>query len=345
MFKSKVDFNAFDTKNDKVENLQQNKVRTLSKASVKKLAAAPGEKTPFHLILDYFKDDKEKPQGHFLGFGNNKKMDKHFQQVEMKSGKLDKSMSASQKEASMGEAFVKEENGKKLLCFEPAPESKVPGGKWPKILKSLKPYLNGLKAVVVIGGQAISEESTGEESTEENTDETTDTTGETTDTTGETPEDTTQEESSDTPTEESTGGDSRQYQKLSNAFDKVKAKLTEWKGQQDTKKKVNMVKPLLKNVEKLMEHVEEFINKEDTSDNDKNAATEMKGKLDTYKASLSQMDGAIDKKKGEATVKGMDDLFAKIKEEATKIKGDHNEELAGLGGTEDLSSILDELLA
>ena len=339
MFKSKVDFNAFDTNNEKVDNLEQPKVRQLSKASVKKLAATPGEKTAFHLILDYFKDDKGKAQGHFLGFGTNKKMDKHFQQVEMKSGKLDKSMSASQKEASMGEAFVKEENGKKLLCFEPAPESKIPGGKWPKILKSLKPYLNGLKAVVIVAGQSIGEESTGEEGTEETTDETTDTTVDS-------PEETTQEETSEPTTETaSTGGESPLYQKLSKAFDKIKAKLTEWKGEQDSKKKINSVKPLLNNVEKLMEHVDGFINKGDTSDADKNAATEMKGKLEGYKSSLSQMDGAIDKKKGEATVKGMDDLFAKIKEEANKIKGDHGDEISGLGGSEDLSSILDEILA
>jgi hypothetical protein len=175
MFKSKIDFNAFDTNNDKVKDLEPNKVKALAKASVKKLLAQPEVRTPFHLILDYFKDDQEKPQGHFLGLGVNKKLDKHFEQVEMKSGKLDKSMSASQKEAAMGEAYSKEENGKKILCIEPHPGVKVPKGKWAKILKGLKPYLAGAKAVVVFEGQTIGDEegdtATDEETTETGTEE------------------------------------------------------------------------------------------------------------------------------------------------------------------------------
>ncbi|MGH1334620.1 MAG: hypothetical protein ACRBFS_00725 [Aureispira sp.] len=337
MFKSKVDFNAFDTNNEKVANLEQTKIKGLSKASVKKLVAQPGERTPFHLVLDYFKDDKDKPQGHFLCFGVNKKMDKHFQQVEMKSGKLDKSMSASQKEASMGSAFVKIDGGKKLLCLEPDAASKIPGGKWSKILKALKPYLSGLKAVISIAGEIIGEEDSDDQTTgEETTGE--DTTG--TETTG---EDTTDTSSDTAP--ETAGEESRRYKTLSKAFDKVKGKLGEWKAETDSKKKINRVKPLLKNVEKLIEHVDEFIGKEDTSESDKTAATEMKSKLDGYKTSLSQMDSTINKKKGEATVKGMDDLFAKIKEEANKIKGDHGDELSSLGESDDLAGILEELLA
>lgn len=193
MFKSKVDFNAFDTKNEKVKNLEETKVKALSKNSVKKLLNNPDTRTPFHLILDYFKDDKGKGLGHFVGFGVNKKLDKHFEQVEMKSGKLDKSMSASQKEASMGEAYAKEEGGKKLLCFEPSPKSKIPSGKWPKILKGLKPFLAGAKAVVVINGTVIGDET---ELPEETTDETTDTTTDTG-----TPESAPQEDTTNTATD------------------------------------------------------------------------------------------------------------------------------------------------
>ncbi len=158
MFKSKIDFNAFYTHNDKVKDLEQSTVKALAKAAVKKLLAKPGERTSFHLLLDYFKDEKGNALGHFLGFGISKKLDKHFLQIEMKSGKLDKRISNNPKEASMGEAYIKKDGAKALLCFEPHPNSKIPAGKWPKILKSLKAYLNGIKAVVVIGGQIIGDD-------------------------------------------------------------------------------------------------------------------------------------------------------------------------------------------
>ncbi len=155
MFKSKIDFNAFDKNNKKVKDLDESKVKGLAKAGTKKLAGTEGEKTAFHLILDYFKDDKGKGLGHFLNFGENKKLSKHFEQVEMKSGKLDKSMSESPKKACMGEAYVKVVNGKKLVHIEPSAKSKIPQGQWPKILKSMKALFGGLKAVVVIGGQIL----------------------------------------------------------------------------------------------------------------------------------------------------------------------------------------------
>ena len=169
MFKSKTDFNAFDKHNEKVANVEPQKMKGLSKNAVKKLLGAPTERTSFFLILNYFQDPSGKPAGHFLDFGTNKKLAKHFEQVEMKSGKLDKSMSASQKEASMGEAYAKEENGKKLLYFEPDAASKIPSGKWTKILKELKPLINGMKAVVVLEGQVIGE---GEEDNTATTEET-----------------------------------------------------------------------------------------------------------------------------------------------------------------------------
>lgn len=158
MFKSKIDFNAFDKNNDKVKDLELTKVKALSKSASKKLQAQPETKTPFHLILDYFKDEKDKALGHFIDFGENKKLSKHFSQVEMKSGKQDKRMSANPKEAAAGHAYAKAENGKMKLYFEPDPNCKVPKGKWPKILKGLKAFLGGLKGVVVINGEVVGEE-------------------------------------------------------------------------------------------------------------------------------------------------------------------------------------------
>lgn len=173
MFKSKVKMEAFDQNNEKVQ-IEPAKQKNLCKAGVKKLTGQKGVKTSYHLILDYFKDDKGKPQGHFLDVGEHKKLTKHFEQIEMKSGKPDKRMSASQKEASAGEIYVEDKDGKTLVHFEPSPKCKIPSGKWPKIIKALKAMLGGLKGIAIIGGIVVQddEEST-EEGTEAPTDETT----------------------------------------------------------------------------------------------------------------------------------------------------------------------------
>jgi hypothetical protein len=152
MFKSKIDFNAFDKNNEKVVNVELNKLRGVSKVAVKKLLASEGERTPFYLIKDYFKDSNNKPLGHFLSFGVNKPMAKHFKDVELKSGKDDRRMSANPKEAAMGEAFVKLVNGKSVLHLEPTAKAKIPKGKWEAILKRLKPFLGGISATVVFEG-------------------------------------------------------------------------------------------------------------------------------------------------------------------------------------------------
>jgi hypothetical protein len=158
MFKSKIDFNAFDKNNKKVKGLDATKVKGSAKAGTKKLAKGKdGDKTVYHLILDYFQDDKGKGVGHFFDFGLNKKLSKHFEQVELKSGKVDKSMSESPKKACTGEAYIKEINGKKVVHIEPSEKSKVPKGQWPKILKSMKAFFGGLKAVVVIAGEVVEE--------------------------------------------------------------------------------------------------------------------------------------------------------------------------------------------
>ncbi len=171
MFKSKTDFNAFDKHHTKVPNIDIKKLKGLTKNGTKKLVANPEVQTAYHLVLDYFEDPAGKPAGHFLDFGTNKKLTKHFEQVELKSGKLDKRMSANQKEASMGAVYVKEENSKNILHFEPDPSCKVPKGKWPKILKALKPFINSMKAVVVLNGEVVGEatEETAQDSAADST--------------------------------------------------------------------------------------------------------------------------------------------------------------------------------
>jgi hypothetical protein len=158
MFKSKTDFNAFDKNNTKVADAKLAKVKGFSKAGTKKLMGKIGERTLYHLVLDYFVDDKGKVEGHFLDLGENKKLRKHFEQVEMKSGKLDKSMSETPKKACAGEIYIEEINGSKVAHFQPAETSKLTKAQWPKVLKTLKPFLNGLKAVVVLGGIVIGAE-------------------------------------------------------------------------------------------------------------------------------------------------------------------------------------------
>lgn len=169
MFKSKTEFKAFNKQIEKV-SLDLVKVRTLAKAGVKKLAAKPEERTSFHLVLNYFTDESGKAIGDFFDLGTNKRLTKHFEQVEMKPGKPKRRASKNPKEASAGEAYVREDGGKKLVCFEPSPASKIPNGKWPKILKNLRPFLAGFKGVVVIGGQVVGEELSEDEGETPNTD-------------------------------------------------------------------------------------------------------------------------------------------------------------------------------
>lgn len=158
IIKSKTDFNAFDLHNTKVANVEPKKMKGQTKAAVKKLLSNLGVRTSFFLILNYFKDDSGKPMGAFLDIGTNKKMAKHFEQVEMKSGKLDKSMAGSQKEAAMGEVYAQDKNGQHVLFFVPDDKSKIPDSKWPKILKEIRPLINNMKAFAVLNGEVIAAE-------------------------------------------------------------------------------------------------------------------------------------------------------------------------------------------
>lgn len=163
MPKSKTNFDAFDKHNTKVQDLDLMKVRATTKAQLKKVAAVLQTETPFYLILRYFLDKNDKPVGHFLDVGEHKKLSKHFEQVEIKAGKPRRRMSKNPKEACLGTVYVDEANGSKVVHFDPHPKSKIPKGKWPKILKELKPFLSGMKAVVIIDGQVVASEESEEE--------------------------------------------------------------------------------------------------------------------------------------------------------------------------------------
>ncbi len=339
MFKSKIDFNAFDKNNDKVADLELNKVKGLAKASVKKLKAQVGEHAKFHLVLDYFKDDKEKPQGHFLCFGVNKKMDKHFEQVEMKSGKLDKSMSANQKEASMGEAYVKEEAGKPILCFDPAPASKIPGGKWPKILKALKPFLNGMKAVVVIGGQEMGEEEDAGETTEETTEENTTDTAEAP--TGETAPDPSSETTEASTTEETAGEEvsSANFQKLEEAYHTFEKDFKAMKSEKDSKAQANAIEQLFRRTEKLLTAFGKFSDR--AQGKEANKTKRMQNRLGKYQEKLTTLNDKVYGAKSNATVKQMDKRFTDIIDGGGKIGQEHMQEIEE--NLPDLAKVLQEL--
>lgn len=159
MFKCKIDITAYNKKDTTAPDVELGKAKALAKAAVKKLAGKPGEKTSFFLTKDYF-ENKGKPVGHFVGFGTNKKLTKHFLMKEMK-GK-DDAVAKDAKSASTGDVYVEVVNGKNVLHFVPNDKSKVPAGQWPKLLKALKAFFAGLKAVVVLGGQVLEEEEGGE---------------------------------------------------------------------------------------------------------------------------------------------------------------------------------------
>lgn len=162
-FESKIKMNAFDKRNTKVENLKYEKVKSRTIAGTIFLSKNIGERLDYHLILGYFLGADGKTKKHFLDFGRNKNLRKHFEQVEMLSAKKDKSMAESYKEASAGEVYIKEVKGKKIIHFEPKAESKVPKGEWPKLLKKLKPFLKGMQSVVVFAGEVVSEEEDNKE--------------------------------------------------------------------------------------------------------------------------------------------------------------------------------------
>lgn len=300
MFKSKVDFNVFDKNNTKAKDLEQAKAKALAKAGVKKLQASPETTTSFHLALNYFKDDKEKSLGHFVGFGENKKLDKHFQQVEMKSGKMDKSMTSSPKEASIGSAYVKTLNGKETLCFEPDANSKIPQGKWPKILKELKAWFAGVKAVAIFDGQVV-------EDTEEEVEDTTEDT--TTDTVEEDTTNTTEEEqSTDGKEEESI---QKGKQKLTGQLGKMNVGVAEMNKAVGKAPKVK----LMGNLEKYEKALEDLVKK---ANEDGIVDEEEQAQIDEMSQKIAELRTAIEERGGRLT----EEKRQKVNDNLATIKGE-----------------------
>lgn len=158
MFKCKISLPDYDKNDKSVPNVELAKAKAIAKASVKKLSGKVGEKTDFYITKDYF-ENKGKPVGHFLALGVSKKLAKHFVMKEIKG----KGIAADTKSAATGTVCIKNIGGKDVLCFEPNPKCKIPASQWPKLLKALKAFFAGYKAVVMIEGKAIEEEPGGEE--------------------------------------------------------------------------------------------------------------------------------------------------------------------------------------
>lgn len=159
MFPCKVKIDQLDKTNKKVKDVDIKTNKGLTKGKIKKVAAQEGERTPFYYLSGYFQDNG-KAVGDFLSLGNSLKLEKHFVQHEMKKSKnslIDEKLQ-DPKKAAMGEIYVE----KSIIHFEPHEKSKIPPAKWPKILKEMKEYFSGMKAVVVIDGKVL--EAAGDES-------------------------------------------------------------------------------------------------------------------------------------------------------------------------------------
>lgn len=155
MFPCKVKIEQLDRTNKKVKDADMKANKALSKGKIKKVASQEGERTPFYYLADYF-ESNGKPVGDFLSLGNNLKLEKHFVQNEMKKSKTSLMGQKQQnpKKAAMGEVYVKDS----VIHFEPHDKCKVPESKWAKILKDLKEFFSGMKAVAVINGKVVAAE-------------------------------------------------------------------------------------------------------------------------------------------------------------------------------------------
>jgi hypothetical protein len=155
MFPCKVKVEQLDKTNKKVKDADIKANKALSKGKIKKVASQEGERTPFYYLGGYF-ENNGKPVGDFLSFGNSLKLEKHFVQNEMKKSKTSfiEEKVQDPKRAAMGEIYVE----KNVIYFEPHDKCKVPESKWPKILKDLKEYFSGMKAVAIINGKVLAAE-------------------------------------------------------------------------------------------------------------------------------------------------------------------------------------------
>lgn len=166
MFKCKISLADYDKNDKSAPNVELPLAKKLAKASVKKLATKIGEKTDFYLTKDYF-ENKGKPIGHFLAIGVSKKLAKQFVMKEMKG----KGVATDVKSAATGTVCIKNIGGVDKLCFEPNAKCKIPAAQWPKLLKALKAFFAGYKAVVVVEGKTVEEEPGGEEDTSTDADD------------------------------------------------------------------------------------------------------------------------------------------------------------------------------
>lgn len=170
MFPCKVKIDQLDRTNTKVKDVDVKTNKTLTKGKIKKVTTKKGERTPFYYLGDYFQE-KGKVIGHFLSLGTSVKLEKHFLQNEMKNSKssLMGEKLQNTKRAAMGEIYMDTIKDVPTLCFEPHEKSKVPEAKWPKILKEMKEYFSGMKAVAVINGKIVEAEEDKEETSVEPT--------------------------------------------------------------------------------------------------------------------------------------------------------------------------------
>lgn len=158
--KNKLDFTAFSRIGGAAPTLDYHTVLQQTKTTVKKLKAQPQKETPFFLLLNYFKNKAGKPEHHFFSLGEQRKLYKHFLQVEMKPKKSNQSLSDSPKEVAIGTCEVQLVDGNPLLYLYPDAKSKLPKSQWTKLPKTLKPYLMGLPVKVVFEPIASEEPTT-----------------------------------------------------------------------------------------------------------------------------------------------------------------------------------------
>jgi hypothetical protein len=170
-----------------------------------------------------------------------------------------------------------------------------------------------------------------------------DTDGEETTTTGE--ETTTTGDGTSDTTAPGMGESSPRVQQLQNALKQLQGKLGEWQKEQDNNRKANMVKPLLNAADTLLSHITNFMNGQEGTAEDKDVVSQMGQTVQNYKAKLAQVNAKVMDQKGVATVNKMNEFFAQIKQDSQLLKDQHGEELAGLGGDDDLVGILDQLLS
>lgn len=155
MFPCKVKIEALDKANTKVPEVDFKGNRSVVKGQLKKLMNNQPERTQFYYIGEYFQKNG-KAVGDFLALGKSMKLEKQFIQAEMKkSNKSVVGQDQDPKKAATGDIYVDMIDEVLTICFEPHDKCKIPTGRWPKLLKRMKEYFSGKKAVAIINGEII----------------------------------------------------------------------------------------------------------------------------------------------------------------------------------------------